>query len=270
MRIDIFTLFPEWFDWMKGSRPLANAEAGGHLDLSVLDLRDTTPLRGGRVDETPYGGGPGMVIRVDVVGAALEGRYGEPPESARTARRVVALSPRGRTFDDAMARELAAEDELAILCGRYEGFDERVHEHLASDTVSIGPYVLSGGEIAAMAIVDAISRRLPGALGNDASLEQESFSPLLEGGTEFPHYTRPLEFRGWGVPEVLLSGHHGEVDRWRQARLGPAPSASLQPGGNEGQSDRDRDGDPDRGAVCGEPDRRADSGPDGDPEADAG
>lgn len=270
MRIDVFTLFPEWFDWMKDSRPLANAEAGGHLELSVHDMRETTPLRGGRVDETPYGGGPGMVIRVDVVGAALEARYGAPPESTRTARRVLALSPRGRPFDDAMARELAGEDELAILCGRYEGFDERVHQHLASDTVSIGPYVLSGGEIAAMAIVDAISRRLPGALGNDASLEQESFSPSLDGGTEFPHYTRPPEFRGWGVPEVLLSGHHGEVDLWRRAQLGPAPSATLQSGRGEGESDGDPDGNPDRGALGSDSDGRADSGPDGDPEANAG
>jgi tRNA (guanine37-N1)-methyltransferase len=270
LNIDIFTLFPQWFGWMTGSRPLANAESGGHLALSVLDMRETTPLRGGRVDETPYGGGPGMVIRVDVVAAALEARYGGPAERARDARRVIALSPRGRTFDDGMARELATEDEIAILCGRYEGFDERVHDHLVSDTVSIGPYVLSGGEIAAMAIVDAISRRLPGALGNDASLEQESFSPSLGGDTEHPHYTRPPEFRGWAVPEVLLSGHHGEVDRWRRARLGSGRSASLESSGDEGQGDGDADGHSDRRALGRDSDRDSDPGSDHDPESDAG
>ncbi len=266
MRIDVFTLFPEWFDWMERSRPLRNAHAAGSLELCTFDYRTTTPLRGGRVDDTPYGGGPGMVIRVDVVAAALEGAYG----ATSRAPRVVVLSPRGRPFDDAMARELAGEDQLAILCGRYEGFDERVHAHLASDTVSIGPYVLSGGEIAAMAIVDALGRRLPGALGNDASLEQESFSPALGGGTEHPHYTRPPEFRGWGVPEVLLSGHHGEVERWRRDRVGSGPAVALQPGREEGQGDGDPDRDPDRGALGGDADRRADARPDHDPESDAG
>lgn len=270
MRIDVFTLFPGWFAWMRESRPLANATASEDLDVRTVDLRASTPLRGGRVDDTPYGGGPGMVIRVDVVAAALEVTYGGSADDAREARRVLVLSPRGEPFTDAMARDLAEEPELSLLCGRYEGFDERVHEHLASGAVSIGPYVLSGGEIAAMAMIDAIGRRLPGALGNEESLVQESFSPALGGGTEHPHYTRPPDFRGWGVPEVLLSGHHGEVERWRASEVGPPPaSAPLEHGGDDRQRDRDSDGDADRRAGGGDPDRGAEPGAEHEGESDS-
>jgi len=152
-----------------------------------------------------------MVIRVDVVEAALQARYGQAPPPHRT----VALSPAGRQFDDALAAELAAEPALTLLSGRYEGFDERVNEHLATDVVSIGPYVLSGGELAAMVVADAVIRKLPGALGHEESAVEESFSEALEGAPEYPHYTRPFEWRGHEVPDVLLSGDHARVREWR-------------------------------------------------------
>ena len=223
MTVDVFTLFPEWFDWMRRPRHLANAALSAGLEVRCFSYRDTTPLGQGQVDDAPYGGGPGMVLRVDVVAAALEAVYGVPAERVRDERRVVVLTPRGRPFSDAVARELAGLPALTLLSGRYEGFDERVHAHLANDAISLGPFVLAGGEVAAMAIVDAMARRLPGALGNAASLDRESFSETLAGGTEHPHYTRPAAFRGWDVPEVLLSGDHGAVERWREANVGPPP-----------------------------------------------
>jgi tRNA (guanine37-N1)-methyltransferase len=213
MEIDVLTLFPDWFGWFSGQRHVQNAEALGHR-LSFVDLRATTPLKSGQVDDTPYGGGAGMVIRVDVVEAALAARYGD----AVRRRRVVALAAGGRRFDDALAGELAGEEELTLLCGRYEGFDERVHEHLATDVVSIGPYVLSGGELAAMVVCDAVLRKLPGTLGHEESALEESFSEALEGAPEYPHYTRPFDWRGHTVPEVLLSGDHVKVREWRLAQ----------------------------------------------------
>jgi tRNA (guanine37-N1)-methyltransferase len=212
MKIDVFTLFPEWFEWFTRQRHVRNALEGGH-ELDFVDLRATTPLGAGQVDDTPYGGGAGMVVRVDVVEAALRARYGDDPVDP--ARRVVALSAGGRQFDDELAAALAAEDDLTLLCGRYEGFDERVNEHLATDVVSIGPYVLSGGELAAMVVCDAVLRKLPGALGHEDSAVEESFSPALEGAPEYPHYTRPAEWRGHGVPEILLSGDHARIREWR-------------------------------------------------------
>ena len=210
MNIDIFTLFPGWFDWFREQRHVRNALGLGHA-LDAVDLRATTPLKAGQVDDSPYGGGAGMVIRVDVVEAALDARYG--PD--RGDRRVVALAAGGRRFDDALAAELAAEAQLTLLCGRYEGFDERVHEQLATDVVSIGPYVLSGGELAAMVVCDAVVRKLPGALGHEDSALEESFSKALEGAPEYPHYTRPPEWRGHAVPDILLSGDHAKVREWR-------------------------------------------------------
>ncbi|MDQ4048850.1 MAG: tRNA (guanosine(37)-N1)-methyltransferase TrmD [Actinomycetota bacterium] len=214
MRIDIFTLFPSWFDWFREQRHVQNALGLGHT-LDAVDLRATTPLRAGQVDDTPYGGGAGMVIRVDVVEAALRERWGADPVEGRADRRVIALAAGGRRFDDALADELAAEREIALLCGRYEGFDERVHEGLATDVISIGPYVLAGGELAAMVICDAMLRKLPGALGHGDSAVEESFSTALEGSPEYPHYTRPAQWRGRAVPEVLLSGDHARVRQWR-------------------------------------------------------
>ncbi len=214
MRIDVFTLFPSWFDWFREQRHVQNALGLGHT-LDAVDLRATTPLRAGQVDDTPYGGGAGMVIRVDVVEAALRERWGADPVEGRADRRVIALAAGGRRFDDALADELAAEREIALLCGRYEGFDERVHEGLATDVISIGPYVLAGGELAAMVICDAMLRKLPGALGHGDSAVEESFSTALEGSPEYPHYTRPAQWRGRAVPEVLLSGDHARVRQWR-------------------------------------------------------
>jgi tRNA (guanine37-N1)-methyltransferase len=217
VKIDVFTLFPAWFDWFRGQRHVRNALDLGH-ELSFTDLRAATPLKAGQVDDTPYGGGAGMVIRVDVVEAALRARYGVDPLELPTRRRMVALAAGGRRLDDALVVELAAEPELTLLCGRYEGFDERVHEHLASDVVSIGPYVLSGGELAAMVVCDAVIRKLPGTLGHEESVLEESFSEALEGAPEYPHYTRPFEWRGHRVPEILLSGDHARVRQWRYER----------------------------------------------------
>jgi tRNA (guanine37-N1)-methyltransferase len=234
VRFDVFTLFPEWFDWMRRPRHLANAALTAGLEVRCFSPRDTTPLPNGQVDDAPYGGGPGMVIRADVMAAALAAVYGEPADRVRDRRRVVVLTPRGRPFDDAVARELAGEPEIALLCGRYEGFDERVHEVLANDAISLGPFVLAGGEVAAMAVIDAVARRLEGALGNAESLDAESFSPALGGGLEHPHYTRPAEVLGHGVPPVLLSGDHGAVARWRAEHVLPPPSGSSGPRGPRG------------------------------------
>jgi tRNA (guanine37-N1)-methyltransferase len=215
VNIDVFTLFPQWFEWFRSQRHVANAQSLGH-SLECVDPRETTPLNWGQVDDTPFGGGAGMVLRVDVMEAALRARYGSDPVELRSARRVIALVPGGRLLDDALAGELAAEPALTLLCGRYEGFDERILEHFVSDQVSIGRYVLAGGELAAMVVADAVMRKLPGVLGKDESAVEESFSAALEGAPEYPHYTRPAEWRGWTVPEVLLSGHHANIREWRR------------------------------------------------------
>ena len=217
MRIDVFTLFPDWFEWFRRQRHVSNALALGH-SLDAVDFRATTPRSAGQVDDTPYGGGAGMVIRVDVVAAALQKRWGTDPIEGRRGRRVVALAAGGRRFDDRLADELASEEELTLLCGRYEGFDERVHEQLATDVVSIGPYVLAGGELAAMVVCDAILRKLPGSLGHESSAVEESFSQALAGQPEYPHYTRPADWRGHRVPDILLSGDHARVREWRLER----------------------------------------------------
>lgn len=225
MRIDVFTLFPEWFDWMRRPRHLTNAALTAGLELRCFSPRDTTPLSNGQVDDAPYGGGPGMVIRADVMAASLEAVYGEPADRVRERRRVIVLTPRGRPFSDAVATELAGEPEIALLCGRYEGFDERVHDVLANDAICLGPFVLAGGEVAAMAVVDAVARKLSGALGNAESLAAESFSEALGGGLEHPHYTRPAVFLGHEVPPVLVSGDHGAIARWRAERILPPRAA---------------------------------------------
>jgi len=222
VNIDVFTLFPQWFEWFREQRHVSNALALGH-SFEAIDLRATTPLNWGQVDDTPFGGGAGMVLRVDVVEAALRARYGSDP--AAPARRVIALTPGGRLLDDALASELALEPDLTLVCGRYEGFDERILDHFVTDQVSIGRYVLAGGELAAMVVSDAVLRKLPGVLGKDESAVEESFSEALEGGVEYPHYTRPAQWRGWNVPEVLLSGHHERIREWRreQSRLRSLP-----------------------------------------------
>jgi tRNA (guanine37-N1)-methyltransferase len=224
-QIDIFTLFTDAFQWFEGQRHVANARAKG-LELRYAGYREHTPLTGGQVDDTPFGGGAGMVLRVDVVDAALRAFYGRDGSDVRHERRVVALAAGGRLLDEGLVRELAAEPALTLLCGRYEGFDERIVEHLASDAISIGRYVIAGGELAAMVLCDAVIRKLPGALGHQDSAVEESFSEALGGAPEYPHYTRPAEYRGWRVPEVLLSGHHGQIREWRldQARARAAAS----------------------------------------------
>jgi tRNA (guanine37-N1)-methyltransferase len=217
MKIDVFTLFPEWFEWFSAQRHVTNVLAGG-AQLDYLNYREHTTLSGAQVDDTPFGGGAGMVLRVDVVEAALRARYALDPVELPTRRRVIALAPGGRLLDDGLVDELAAEPALTLLCGRYEGFDERIVEHFCSETISIGRYVLSGGELAAMVVCDAVLRKLPGALGDERSAHEESFSVALDGEPEYPHYTRPAEHRGWRVPEVLLSGHHAHIEQWRRER----------------------------------------------------
>jgi tRNA (guanine37-N1)-methyltransferase len=219
LQLDVFTLLPHAFGWLTEQRPVA-AVLGDELELRLFSYRDYTPLANGQVDDEPYGGGAGMVLRVDVVAAALDAAYGGQPD-----HRVVALSPQGRQLTQHVVEELAAGEKLTLLSARFEGFDERVVTHLASDAISIGPYVLSGGELPAMVLVDAIARRLPGALGSEESGLVESFSAELEGGLEYPHYTRPAEFRGWTVPDVLLSGDHAKIDDWRrrESRLRTTP-----------------------------------------------
>jgi tRNA (guanine37-N1)-methyltransferase len=214
VQLDVFTLAPHAYAWLTEQRPVA-AVLGTELELRLFGYRDHSPLRAGQVDDEPYGGGAGMVLRVDVVAAALDAVYGDDRD-----RRVVALSPQGRALDQALVEELAAEERLTLLSARFEGFDERIVEHLATEAISIGPYVLSNGDLPAMVIVDAVARRLPGAIREESGA-LESFSAELEGGLEYPQYPRPAEFRGWPVPEVLLSGDHGRVEAWRreQSRL---------------------------------------------------
>ena len=196
MRIDVFTLVPHAFAWLTEQQPIAGV-LGTELELRLVNYRETTPLRAGQVDDEPYGGGAGMVLRVDVVAAALEAIYG-----ADRPQRVIALTPQGRPLTQAIVEELAELDQLTLLSSRFEGFDERIVEHLASDAISVGPYVLSNGDLPAMVVLDAVARRLPGALA-EGSGELESFSEELGGGLEYPHYTRPAEFRGWTVPDML-------------------------------------------------------------------
>jgi tRNA (guanine37-N1)-methyltransferase len=226
VEIDVFTLFPEWFEWFETQRHVANARDAGST-LTLVNYRDHTPLAGRQVDDAPFGGGAGMLLRVDVVEAALRGRYDGDPVDLGHERRVVALSPAGALLDERLVQELASERALTLLCGRYEGFDERVLEHFCTDVVSIGRYVLSGGELAAMVICDTVLRKLPGALGDSRSALEESFSEALGGAPEYPHYTRPAEYRGWRVPDVLLSGDHGRIEAWRheqsRARAVPPP-----------------------------------------------
>jgi len=220
MQLDVVTLFPDSLDWFKGQRHVRNALEAGH-EVRALDPRPFTPLTGRQVDDTPFGGGAGMVLRVDAMEAALRGLYG-----------VVALVPNGRVLDDVLVDELVQEPAITLLCGRYEGFDERILEHFTTDRISLGQYVLAGGELAAMVVMDAIVRKLPGALGHHESAAEESFSAELDGDPEYPHYTRPAEWRGWEIPPVLLSGNHAAIAKWRreQSRLrGQAdPSARLE------------------------------------------
>jgi tRNA (guanine37-N1)-methyltransferase len=210
MRFDIFTLFPGLFSGAFDESIIKRARAAGLVDIQIHDIRAAASDKHHTTDDIPYGGGGGMVMKPEPIFASVEGVLaGLPPED----RYVVLLSPQGRTFSQVVARELAARPLVALICGRYEGVDERVRELLAQDEISIGDYVLSGGEVPAMVIVDAVTRLLPGALGDPLAPDKDSHA---DGALEGPHYTRPLEFRGSRVPDVLLSGHHAEVARWRR------------------------------------------------------
>ena len=212
MKIDVLTLFPEMFAGPLDESIVKRARAAGLLDLSIHNLRDYTHDRHRTVDDKPFGGGPGMLLKPEPIFEAVE-------HLARAETRVILLSPAGRQFNQSLARELARQTELLLICGSYEGFDERVREALADDDLSIGDYVLTNGALPAMVVIDAVTRLLPGVLGDDESSRDESFSPGVPG-LEYPQYTRPAEFRGMKVPEVLLSGNHAEIARWRseQAR----------------------------------------------------
>jgi tRNA (guanine37-N1)-methyltransferase len=212
LRIDVFTLVPHAYAWLTEQRPVASV-LGTSLELRLFNYRDSTPLRAGQVDDEPYGGGAGMVLRVDVAAAALDAVYG----TERSAP-VIALTPKGRQLTQEVVEELATLPAITLLSSRFEGFDERIVEHLATDALSVGPYVLSNGDLPAMILLDSVARRLPGALA-EGSGELESFSAELGGGLEYPHYTRPADFRGWPVPEVLLSGDHARVDAWRREHV---------------------------------------------------
>lgn len=209
MRIDVLTLFPEMFAGPFDHSIVGRAREQRLVDIAIHDIRDWAPDRHHVVDDYPYGGGPGMVLKPEPVFAAVEAVQGMASPSGT----VVLLTPQGRVLTQELVRELAGRPRLLILCGHYEGFDERVREHLADIEVSVGDYVLSGGEPAAMALADAVVRLLPGALGGETSATEESHA---QGLLEYPHYTRPPRYRGWTVPDLLRSGHHGEVARWRR------------------------------------------------------
>lgn len=206
MKIDVLTLFPGMFTGPLDESIVRRARDTGRLELKVHDLRDYTHDRHRTVDDKPFGGGPGMLLKPEPVFEAVEALRGE-----RT--RTILLAPAGRRLTQAIVRELAAEASLLLVCGAYEGFDERIREHLADDEISIGDFVLTNGALPAMVVIDAVSRLLPGVLGDDQSAADESFS---HGLLEYPHYTRPAEFRGWKVPDVLISGNHAAIDAWRR------------------------------------------------------
>jgi len=210
LRIDVFTIFDAMVDDFAHQSLLGKAREGGLLDVRVHDLRSETTDVHRTVDDAPFGGGAGMVLKPEPLFAAVE--------ATDAPRPLLLLGPGGRRFDQAMAVELAGSGGFSLLCGRYEGVDERVRRHLVDGEVSIGDYVLAGGEVAAMVILEAVGRLVPGVMGNDASAGDESFSAATGGLLEYPQYTKPAEFRGWTVPEVLRSGHHARIDRWRRAQ----------------------------------------------------
>ncbi len=223
-RIDIFTLVPQAFAWFLDQHPVSTAVSAGVTDIRVHNMRDYSSLPHHEVDDTPYGGGPGMVTRVDIVAAALEGVFGVPGSRVRETCDVFVLAAGGRPFDHGVGRRLSAGGRgLVLLCGRFEGFDARVETLLATGSLSIGPYVLAGGEVAALAVVEAVVRHLPGSLGNADSVLEESFSEGLDGMVEYPHYTRPREYEGLEVPPVLLGGDHAAIARWRRENARPSP-----------------------------------------------
>lgn len=208
MNIDILTLFPEMFDQVLNSSILGKAQKEEQVHIRRVNFRDYSENKHGSVDDYPYGGGGGMVLRPEPIFRAVES-VTSPEKRAR----VILFTPQGETYNQQKAEALSREDHLVLICGHYEGYDERIRRHLVTDEISIGDYVLTGGELPAMVLIDSLVRLLPGVLGNEKSAEEDSFSTGL---LEYPHYTRPADFRGWTVPDVLLSGHHGRIDRWRK------------------------------------------------------
>ncbi|RXT15091.1 tRNA (guanosine(37)-N1)-methyltransferase TrmD [Ammoniphilus sp. CFH 90114] len=209
MRIDILTLFPEMFSGVLGSSILGKAAEKGLVQFRALNFREFSVNKHGQVDDYPYGGGAGMVLRPEPLFHAVESLT----ETIGKKPRVILMCPQGERYTQKKAEELATEDHLIFLCGHYEGYDERIREHLITDEISIGDFILTGGELPAMTIIDSIVRLMPGALGNEVSAHTDSFST---GMLEHPHYTRPAEFRGWKVPDILLSGHHAKIEEWRK------------------------------------------------------
>jgi tRNA (guanine37-N1)-methyltransferase len=208
MRFDVFTLFPDVLEPYLRASILERASQRGLIEVQLHNIRDWTSDRHHVTDDEPFGGGGGMVMKPEPIFAAVEGVLGAPPSCP-----VILLTPQGRLFDQAVAQELSQQAHLGLLCGRYEGIDERVRQHLVTDEISIGDYVLTGGELPALAVIDAVSRLIPGVLGDpDGAWDDSHATGLLE----YPHYTRPAEFRGWRVPEVLISGDHARVARWRR------------------------------------------------------
>lgn len=216
MRIDVYTIFPAIFDSPLKEGLLGKALKAGLVDIRVHDIRDYATGRHRQVDDAPFGGGPGMVMKPEPIFEAVTQTLGYKLEELGRLKEeveVILLTPRGRRLDQRKVVELASRPHLALICGRYEGVDERVLEHLCTEALSVGDYVLSGGEFAALVIIDAVTRLVPGVVGNVESLREESFSGGL---LEYPQYTRPAEYLGWRVPEVLLSGNHGAVEEWRR------------------------------------------------------
>jgi tRNA (guanine37-N1)-methyltransferase len=216
VRFDVITIFPEFFNSVLEHGLLKRGRAGGQVEIRIHDLRDSTDDKHRTVDDRPFGGGPGMVFKPEPLFRAVEGIRAGAPE---TPCRVILLTPQGRLLTQAVVEELSREKHVVLICSRYEGVDERVAEHLATDEISIGDYVLAGGELAAAVVMEAVTRLLPGVLGNEESAGQDSFGAAtgnVHGILDCPHYTRPAELRGWRVPEVLLSGNHEEIRRWRR------------------------------------------------------
>lgn len=215
MRIDVLTLFPEMFAGVFGASILGKAKEKGIVSLNTINFRDFANNKHGTVDDTPYGGGGGMVLKAEPIFGAVEHAVGERPEEHAAGRRprIILMCPQGEPLTQRKAHELAEEDHLIFICGHYEGYDERIRQYLVTDELSIGDYVLTGGELPAMVVIDTVVRLLPGVLGNEQSAVTDSFS---DGLLEYPHYTRPAEFRGWKVPDALLSGHHAEIEKWRR------------------------------------------------------
>ncbi|KHL91845.1 tRNA (guanine-N1)-methyltransferase [Paenibacillus sp. IHB B 3415] len=222
MRIDVLTLFPEMCEGVFGTSILGKARDKGIVSLNAVNFRDFSGNKHNSVDDTPYGGGGGMVLKPDPIFAAVEHVLAETSAEAGAAEsaidppakpRIILMCPQGRTYNQQIAEELAQEQHLIFICGHYEGYDERIREHLVTDELSIGDYVLTGGELPALTVIDSVVRLQPGALGNETSAVTDSFSTGL---LEYPHYTRPAEFRGWKVPDMLLSGHHANIEVWRR------------------------------------------------------